>query len=296
MRGQLGRRAVLVHHVGELVVAVHEPGDEVDRLVRAQPRRRLVEAGQLAALDALEERGPPVDLALVEAVGPAEVLQALGLPVDLAEQRDALDQLVGQALAGVEVGVERRRPAVGVHRRPAVDEAHQVEGAAEHRRVLAHADGRGVRHVGAVERLDDAPLAQDALVAVGRAPSAAGCGSRRGGRRAGSRRSRSGCRRRRSACSSGSPLPARPCVVHPGREPVEVDHRFPTSCSRYSAYFALAAASFFGQVLGRPQVVGRLVVAEHLPGDGDLVHLGRAVGEAHDAGAEHHAGRTASRC
>ena len=104
----------LVHHVGELVVAVHEPGDEVDRLVRAQPGRRLVEAGQLAALDALEERGPAVDLALVEAVGPAEVLQALGLPVDVAEQRDALDQLVGEALAGVEVGVERRRPLPSV--------------------------------------------------------------------------------------------------------------------------------------------------------------------------------------
>ena len=133
-RGELGRRAVLEHHVGELVVAVHQPGDEVDRLVRAQPRRRLVEAGQLAALDALEERGPPVDLTLVEAVGTAEVLQALRLPVDVAEQRDALDQLVGEALAGVEVGVERRRPAVGVHRRPAVDPPHQVEGATEHRR------------------------------------------------------------------------------------------------------------------------------------------------------------------
>ena len=100
-RGEPRRRAVLEHHVGELVVAVHEPGDEVDRLVGAQPRRRLVEAGQLPALDALEERGPPVDLAFVEAVGTTEVLQALGLPVDVAEQRDALDELVARAPCGL---------------------------------------------------------------------------------------------------------------------------------------------------------------------------------------------------
>ena len=166
--------------------------------------------GQLPALDALEERGPAVDLAFVEAVGPTEVLQALGLPVDVAEQRDALDELVGEPLAGLEVGVERRRPAVGVHRRPAVDPAHQVEGAAEHRRVLAHPDGLGVGHLGAVERLDDPPLADDALVAVGR----------RGGRwdpdhavdavAASARRSRSASRPTRNGCSSGSPLPGSP--------------------------------------------------------------------------------------
>ena len=169
-----------VHHVGELVVAVHEAGDEVDRLVRAQPRRRLVEAGQLAALDALEERGPPVDLALVEAVGPAEVLQALGLPVDLRQQRDALDQLVGEPLAGVEVGVERRGPrrrsvpsATSRRRSPSGRRCGRAPTGPSHTR-----DRRGVGHVGAVERLDDPPLAEDAVVAVGRGASAAGCAAR----------------------------------------------------------------------------------------------------------------------
>ena len=68
------------------------------RPVRPQPRGGHVEAGQLASLDALEEGGPPVDLALVEAVGPAEVLEALGPPVDVAQQGDALDQLEGEAV------------------------------------------------------------------------------------------------------------------------------------------------------------------------------------------------------
>ena len=152
MAASARRRAVLVHDVGELVVAVHEPRDVVDRAVRPEPGRGLVEAGQLAALDPLEEGGPAVDLALVEAVGAAEVLEALGLPVDVGQQGDALDQLVGEPGPGLEVGVERRRPlaVLQAHRRPAVDEAHQVEGPAQHRGVGTDGDGPRVRHVGAV--------------------------------------------------------------------------------------------------------------------------------------------------
>jgi hypothetical protein len=68
---------------------------------------------------------------------------------------------------GGRIAVERLRPdAVHVHRRPAVDETHQVEGAAEDGGVVAHPDRRGVRDLGAVEGFDDAPFAQDALVAV----------------------------------------------------------------------------------------------------------------------------------
>ena len=81
---------------------------------------------------------------------------------------DALDELEGETVPRVEIGVEGRRPAVRVHRRPAVDEAHQVEGPAEHGRVLARGDRGRVRHVGPGERREDAPLAQDALVARGR--------------------------------------------------------------------------------------------------------------------------------
>ena len=44
-----------------------------------------------------------------------------------------------------------------------------------------------------------------------------------------------------------------PVEVRRNGEPVEIDHRFPTSCSRYSAYFALAASSFFGMCsVGHP--------------------------------------------
>ncbi len=134
----------------------------------AQPGRGLVEAGQLAGLDAIQEGRPAGHLAFVEAVGVTEVSQPLGLPVDLREPGDALHQLEGQAPAGLQVGVERLGPdAVGAHGRPAVHEAHEVEGAAEHRGVGAQGDGLGVGDVGAVEGLDDAPLAHDALVPIG---------------------------------------------------------------------------------------------------------------------------------
>src|SRR5207248_8606542 len=109
-RRQLRGAAVAVHDVSELVVAVHEAGDVVDRPMPSQPRRRFGEARQLATLDALEEGGPAIDLPLVEAVRPAEVLQALRVPVDVAEQSDALDELIRQSLAGLEVGVEGGRP------------------------------------------------------------------------------------------------------------------------------------------------------------------------------------------
>src|SRR3546814_17630902 len=62
----------------------------------------------------------------------------------------------------------RQGATLVVHRRPAVDEAYQVEGAAEHARVLAQRDGFGVGHVGAGEGVDDAVLADDALGPVGR--------------------------------------------------------------------------------------------------------------------------------
>ena len=165
-RGQPGRRAVLEHHVGKLVVAVHQARDVVDGPVGPQPRRGDVEPGQLALLDPLEERRPPVHLPIVETVGTPEVLEPPCPPVHVAEEGDPLDQLVREALPGLEVLVEGGRPTVGVHRRPSVHEAHQVKGTAEDRLVRAHGDGRGVGHVGSLERLDDPPLSEDALVAA----------------------------------------------------------------------------------------------------------------------------------
>src|SRR5439155_23338968 len=113
------------------------------------------------------KRGPAVDLPVVEPLGTAEVLQASRLPVDVAEEGDPLDELERESLAGLDVALERLGPAtLDVHRRPAVDEPHDVEGPAQDRRVGASADRLRVWHVGAVERVDDAPLAQDAVVAA----------------------------------------------------------------------------------------------------------------------------------
>ncbi len=157
-----------VHHVGELVVTVHQAGDEVERPVRTQPFGGDVESVDFAALDALEKGCPAVDLAFVKSVGASQIAQTLGLPVDLGQERDALRQLVGETCARLEVSIKRFRPSplIQLHRRPAVDETHQVERASQNRGVGAHANSLGVRHVGAVECLDDPPLAQDALVAV----------------------------------------------------------------------------------------------------------------------------------
>ena len=47
--------------------------------MRAQPGRGDLHAFQLTTFDPLEEAGPPVDLALVEPVRPAEALQPGGL-------------------------------------------------------------------------------------------------------------------------------------------------------------------------------------------------------------------------
>ncbi len=177
--------------------------------------------------------------------------ETLGLPVDVAQQRDALDELEGEPAPLLDVGVEGGRPlAPHLHGRPAVDEAHQVEGAPEHAGVGADGHRLGVGHVGAGQRLDDAPLAHDARRRATPAPRRAGCAWRSAGRPGAARRSRSGCRPRCSCARAARPWPG------PGRPsrrpacrrrrwsapPLGRAHRFPTSSSRYSAYFALAAS------------------------------------------------------
>jgi hypothetical protein len=95
----------------------------------------------------------------VKPVRAAEILQSLCLPVDLRQQSNAFRQLIREARASVKVAMERFRPSplVQIHGGPAVDETHQVERAAKNRRVRTHTDRGGVRHLGAVERLDDPP-------------------------------------------------------------------------------------------------------------------------------------------
>ncbi len=64
-----------VHHVGELVVTVHQARDEVERLVGLQPVGGHVESIEVPVLDPVEESDPPVDLTFVEAVRTAEIVQ-----------------------------------------------------------------------------------------------------------------------------------------------------------------------------------------------------------------------------
>src|SRR5439155_4150333 len=130
-----------------------------------------------------------------------------------------------------------------VHRRPAVDEAHQVERAPGDGGVVAHGNGLGVGYVGPLEGGDDAPLPQDPVVPV----------SRRFRRRDADGAAQLAAMdvvelvlraAREQAVLDGLTLARWDVVVHPRRQPLEVDHKFPTSCSRYSANLALAASTF----------------------------------------------------
>ena len=279
---------------------MHEPGDEVDRPVGAQPRGRFVEAGELAALDALEERGPAVDLALVEAVGAAEVLRALRLPVDV---RRAARCPRPAGRRGPRGPRGRCRTARATSCRPSGPSATSRRRSPSGRRCGRAPTGPRTPRWPAVCGTS-VPSSASMIRHSRRMPSSRVAGAVGGGMRI------TPCsvaaadlvdlvlasRRRRTRCSSGSPFPGSPCVVHPCREPLEVDHRFPTSCSRCSANFACGRLHLLRDPLGGPDVVARLVVAEHLAGDGDLVDLGRPVGEAHHRGAVDHRRRTASRC
>ena len=156
------------HHVGELVVAVHDAGLVAAGLPSPQPVPRDVQPTDVAELESLKVRVPAIDLALVEPVGPSQPLQAPGLPVDPRQPGDGLHQLVGQAGPGIQIREERLGPLRFADRRPPVHIVHQVEGCAQHVGVVAGARGPGVGHVGASERGQDAVLAHHGLVAAGR--------------------------------------------------------------------------------------------------------------------------------
>ena len=165
---------MLEHDVGELVVAMHESRHVIDRSMRSQPRGGLVQPGELACravlVDPFQEGGPAVDLAIVEAIRSAEVAKTRGTPVDPGEAGDPVDQLEGESGSCRRIRRERFGPTGSarpgaVHGGPAVDEPHEVERSAEHRRIRADGDCFGVRHVGAVEGFDDPPLPKDPVVA-----------------------------------------------------------------------------------------------------------------------------------
>ncbi|MCP9965045.1 hypothetical protein LUX57_07725 [Actinomadura madurae] len=81
-----------------------------------EPAGRLVVARHLAGPDSVVEPGPARHLAVVESFGATQIAEAARPPVDGAHQHDAVDQLLGQAGAGGEILVERRRPVVPADR------------------------------------------------------------------------------------------------------------------------------------------------------------------------------------
>ncbi len=131
----------------------------------AQPLRRGVEPGDVAELHGGQMAHPPVDLALVEPVGTAETLEAPRPPVHLGQLGDAVDELERQPPARFEVGVERCGPAPAAHRRPAVDVLHHIEAAPHELGVVAHRQRPGVGDVGVGQRGQQPVLAQHGLVA-----------------------------------------------------------------------------------------------------------------------------------
>jgi hypothetical protein len=117
--------------------------------------------GQLAA--------PALDLPLQEPLGPAEALQADRAVIDIGQPGDAVDQGEAQIAAALARPVERRGRRLAVTQ-PAVDQGHQVEAHADHRRIIAIGDEAGVRHIRPGESRQDPGLAADDLLAVGTWP------------------------------------------------------------------------------------------------------------------------------
>jgi hypothetical protein len=109
-RGHSGRATVVEHDVGELVVAVHYPRLVAPRLVVTKPRRRLVEPGQFTELEGAEMGEPAVHLAIVKTIGPTKSFEPPGLPVNVGQPRDGVDEFVGEWWTGIEIGEERFGP------------------------------------------------------------------------------------------------------------------------------------------------------------------------------------------
>ena len=154
------------HHIGELVVAVHDARRIAAGGAAPEPVARGVEAGDVSELEAFEVGVPAVDLALVETVGAAEALKAIGLPIHLGQPGDGIDQLVGQTGAGVDVGPEWLGPAGLADGRPAVYEVHEVEGRPDNAGVVGATGGPGVGDVGVGQGGEDAELPHHGLVAA----------------------------------------------------------------------------------------------------------------------------------
>lgn len=151
--------------IGGLLALVGEEGHQIGKV------RQLADG--LVGVDVADgglgvaHGAPGGDLAGVEARGLAEPFEADGPRVDAVQLGEGAHGVGpdGAAVVGQHVGDD------GVLEDAAVEELHDVEGRAEHGRVLAQAVGLGHGHVGRGKRVDDAVLALDLVGRLGHQPS-----------------------------------------------------------------------------------------------------------------------------
>ena len=227
---------------------MHDPRFVGAGLVLAEPRGRGVEPGQRAELEGSQVGQPTIDLALVEPDRLAEPLQAPGLPVHPGQLGDAVDQLEGQAPPCLEIVAERRRPGGAfLDGRPTVHELHQVEAPAQDRRVVTPGHHAGMGDIGVGQGAQQTVLAHHRVVASrwhyfgwfaqGHGVVAAGDREEIVGGAAGDEFGLD--------VQAGAGQARR---VHEAGQGGDVEtHEFPTSCSRYCAYFFSAAARRAGR-------------------------------------------------
>ena len=152
-----GRGLAGEYHVAQAQVAVQKRGRTGLRHRPGQLVAELCELRGQGAVGVGDDPRQTGELALEEAVGAAEVLEAACAPVDGVQRPERIDERLADAaplLGVVETGRQRRGADL------ALQVLHDVEGHV-HRLALARdAEHRGHRHVRARERLEDARLAQ----------------------------------------------------------------------------------------------------------------------------------------
>ena len=169
--GQLGA-VIAEQHVGQMEVAVDDPGLEGRRAVGLQPGGHGVDAGDFSRAGPAGELGiggqlrlPALHLAFEIVVRPAQSFETDGAVVQRAQLRDALDHGQAHAMANsLRSGMQGRQAGGRVE---AVDRLHQVEGRAENRLVATGRDQRRVGHITIGDGRQHPRLAAHGLVGIG---------------------------------------------------------------------------------------------------------------------------------
>ena len=140
-------------------VSVDERGRVVGRHVGGQPVDEPLHRRDGLRLGGAVLPHPAVELPGVVVARPPEVGEAGRPPVHLVQAREYPDGVVPERppVAGREAGQRQLRQDPSRH------VSHQVEGSADHVRVLAEHHGLGDRHAGSAERRDHAELPLDGV-------------------------------------------------------------------------------------------------------------------------------------